>query len=169
MEIKALSHIKHHADKIINTTRTPPRALGQIIEGFLSKDTSLKPVQLEITVLSFGFFHGPPEEADLIVDVRFLSNPHNDPALRPLTGRDPQVRQFVLEQEAANQFLEHYMTLLKFLIPRYQNEGKFYLTLGIGCTGGQHRSVAISEEVRRLLTELNYSCHLIHRDMGNTG
>ena len=104
-------------------------------------------------MISFGFKHGTPLDVDMLLDVRFLPNPHYDPDLRPLTGRDEPVRNPLLGQDDTREFLTHLRDLLAFLIPRYAAEGKTYFTLGIGCTGGRHRSVAIVEEVARHLKE----------------
>ncbi len=109
--------------------------------------------RLSVSLISFGFKYGTPLDVDMLLDVRFLPNPHYDPALRPLTGRDEPVREAVLSQNDTKEFLVRLRDLLAFLIPRYATEGKTYFTLGIGCTGGRHRSVTIIEEVARYLKE----------------
>ena len=109
--------------------------------------------RLSVSLISFGFKHGTPLDVDMLLDVRFLPNPHYDPDLRPLTGRDEPVRDAVLGQNDTKEFLARLRDLLAFLIPRYAAEGKTYFTLGIGCTGGRHRSVTIVEEVARYLKE----------------
>jgi UPF0042 nucleotide-binding protein len=118
------------------------------------------------TVLSFGFKYGLPLDADLVVDARFLPNPHWVPELRPMTGRDAEVRDYVLGQEHATEFLDEYMQVLRLLLPGYQREGKRYLTLAVGCTGGKHRSVAIAEEFARRLTAESVPASARHRDLG---
>ena len=105
-------------------------------------------------------------DADLVVDVRFLPNPHWIPELRPHTGRDPDVRDYVLGREDAQEFLDRYTKVLELLIPGYGREGKRYLTLAVGCTGGKHRSVAIAEEFARRLRELGIAAAARHRDLG---
>ncbi len=109
--------------------------------------------RLSVSLISFGFKHGTPLDVDMLLDVRFLPNPHYDPNLRPLTGRDEPVRNAVLGQDDTKEFLARLRDLLAFLIPRYVTEGKTYFTLGIGCTGGRHRSVTIVEEIARHLKE----------------
>ena len=163
LEIKELKDIRNNANSNIDTSNLTPHGLHQMIVDIFSKTD--KSHHLEICVLSFGFYHGFPEQADLVVDVRFLINPHFVPKLQRFNGKNPEVKKFVLSHEDSTQFLDHYMSLLNFLIPRYQKEGKSYLTLAIGCTGGQHRSVVIAEEIFSRLKQQGLSCYLIHRDM----
>jgi RNase adapter protein RapZ len=111
--------------------------------------------RLSVSLISFGFKHGTPLDVDMLLDVRFLPNPHYDPKLRPLTGHDEPVRDAVLGQKDTEGLLTRLRDLLAFLIPRYAAEGKTYFTLGIGCTGGRHRSVAIVEDLARYLKEEN--------------
>ena len=120
---------------------------------------------MRTAVMSFGYKHGVPTEADLVFDCRFLPNPHWVPELRPLTGLQPGVREWVLGQPAAGTFLERLMPLLEALLPCYRTEGKSYLTIALGCTGGRHRSVAIAEEVTRLLASEGHELHCRHRDI----
>jgi UPF0042 nucleotide-binding protein len=119
--------------------------------------------QLVVSLVSFGFRYGVPTEADLIVDVRFLKNPYFVDSLRPLTGQNPEVASYVLSQADAPQFIDRTADYLEWLLPRYTAEGKVYLTVGIGCTGGKHRSVAISEQLGQRLGE-NRAVHVRHRD-----
>jgi RNase adapter protein RapZ len=122
--------------------------------------------QLVVTVLSFGFKHGIPVDSDLLFDVRFLPNPHFIPTLRPHTGRDREVRSFLEKSEATHEFLEHTLNLLRFLVPQYVAEGKSYLTVGIGCTGGRHRSVMIAEAIKKGLAGLKgVQARVRHRDI----
>ena len=123
--------------------------------------------RMTVSLISFGFKYGTPLDVDTLLDVRFLPNPHYDPELRPLTGHDAPVREAVLGAEDCQKFLRKTYDLLSFLIPRYAAEGKTYFTLGIGCTGGRHRSVAITEELARRLREQNAEIDLFvrHRDV----
>jgi UPF0042 nucleotide-binding protein len=121
----------------------------------------------KVTVLSFGYKYGIPMDADLVMDVRFLPNPFWIPELKDLTGKDSDVRNYVLTQEGAEEFLDRYHELLRLIGAGYRREGKRYLTLAIGCTGGKHRSVAISEELsRRLADEDRMTVKVVHRDLG---
>ena len=121
---------------------------------------------LKATVMRFGYKYGLPLDADLVVDVRFLPNPHWLPELRPLTGQHPEVRAYVLGQETAGGFLDAYMEILNLIGTGYQREGKRYLTLAVGCTGGKHRSVAISEELAARLVAAGVHTTVVHRDLG---
>jgi len=120
---------------------------------------------MQATVLSFGYKHGLPLDADLVFDCRFLPNPHWIDELRPFTGLDQPVRDFVLEQPAAKEFLRRLEDLLAQLLPAYVAEGKAYLTIALGCTGGRHRSVALAEEVAELLRRHGFSPSILHRDV----
>jgi UPF0042 nucleotide-binding protein len=121
--------------------------------------------QLQIAVESFGYKHGLPLDADIVMDVRFLPNPHWDDDLRPLTGHDPRVRDYVIERAVTSQFLDRLEGLLVDLLPSYRAEGRSYLTIAIGCTGGRHRSVAIAEELARRFTERGIAVQASHRDV----
>lgn len=121
---------------------------------------------LKATVMSFGYKYGLPLDADLVVDVRFLPNPHWIPELAPLTGQNPEVRAYVLGQETAGEFIDAYMEILGLIGTGYQREGKRYLTLAVGCTGGKHRSVAISEELAARLSAEGVHTTVVHRDLG---
>ena len=136
------------ADLMIDTSSINIHQLSSRVAHAYGGDTN---DQLRVTLVSFGFKNGIPVDADLVVDVRFLPNPHWIPELRPYTGRDPGVRDYVLGQEDAAEFLDRYLDVLRLLIPGYRREGKRYLTLAVGCTGGKHRSVAIAEEFARRL------------------
>jgi UPF0042 nucleotide-binding protein len=116
-------------------------------------------------IISFAYKKGIPPEADMVLDVRFLPNPYFMEGLKPLTGEDPGVRQFVLDNPETQAFLEHLFALVDFLLPRYQKEGKTHLTLAIGCTGGQHRSVVMADVLGQHLRRGNYPFTLSHRDM----
>ena len=120
---------------------------------------------MRVSVTSFGFKHGVPRDADLVFDVRFLPNPHWEPDLRPLVGTDPAVASYVLDRPDTAEFLTQVDTMLEFLIPRFRAEGKSYLTIGIGCTGGHHRSVAIAEDLGSRLRERGVEASVRHRDV----
>ena len=132
------------ADVVVDTSDLNVNQLRErLAELFSSGET----IAMQILVLSFGFKHGVPLDVDNVLDVRFLPNPHWVEAMRPLTGLDEPVRRYVLAQPEAKEFLERVEHLLKFLVPAYVNEGKSYLTIAIGCTGGRHRSVVLAEEI----------------------
>ena len=149
-ERAVLAPLKELADKVIDTT---DRNVHELRDELLSLFAVPGDRGLVITIESFGFKHGAPNDVDLLFDVRFLPNPHWDAALRPLTGLDGPVRSYVLDSDPARTFLAKLDDLLTFLLPGYEAEGKSYLSIGIGCTGGQHRSVAIAEALARLLTD----------------
>jgi UPF0042 nucleotide-binding protein len=158
-----LKGVRELADHVIDTTSFTVHALKQLVtERFGSPSTRA----LTVTLLSFGFKHGLPPELDLCADVRFLPNPHFVEELRPLTGRDAAVANHVLERPLAQEFAGRWLELLRFLLPHYAAEGKRYLTVGIGCTGGQHRSVALAEEMGRRLQDAGVVVRVRHRDLG---
>lgn len=162
-ERSLLTDLAGVADVTVDTSDLNVHQLRATIE--LAFGSELVP-SLKATVMSFGYKYGLPLDADLVVDVRFLPNPHWLPELRPLTGRNPEVRAYVLGQETAGEFIDSYMKILRLIGTGYQREGKRYLTLAVGCTGGKHRSVAISEElVARLAAEGVHST-VVHRDLG---
>jgi UPF0042 nucleotide-binding protein len=158
-----LEPVREVADKVMDTTALQ---LGQfktqMTELFAVEDL---PDALQVSVVSFGFKHGIPLDVDTMFDVRFIPNPYYDEALRPLTGRDEPVRQFVLDQTATQDFLGRVEGLFESLIPAYRNEGKSYLTIAIGCTGGQHRSVAIAEALSLRLANRGVTARVAHRDI----
>ena len=137
--------------------------LKSLIFEIVKKNADLD--TFRINVLSFGFKYGIPLHADLIMDVRFLPNPYFIPALKPLDGRNGEVRSFVLEKPETGAFIEKYLDLLDYLIPRYEKEGKAYLTIGLGCTGGRHRSVVIAEAVFNHICKPERDVNLSHRDI----
>jgi UPF0042 nucleotide-binding protein len=161
-ERQDLANVREMADLVVDTS------------GFSAVDTRLRFKKLAeslsnrmtVSLISFGFKHGTPLDVDTLLDVRFLPNPHYDPELRPLTGHDAPVREAVLGSEDCQEFLNRSGGLLSFLIPRYAAEGKTYFTLGVGCTGGRHRSVAIIEELARRLQQEAAGIDLFvrHRD-----
>ncbi len=166
-EKEQLKDLKNAAHTVINTSQYTVHDLKAIIRDIAQKHRKL--VSMKITVLSFGFKYGLPPDADLVIDVRFIGNPHFIPHLKPLHGEDPPVREYVLDQEIARGFLDRFLDLFDFLIPLYEKEGKVYLTLGVGCTGGRHRSVAISRRIYTHLQETGRRVELNHRDIDQGG
>jgi UPF0042 nucleotide-binding protein len=162
-ERELLRDLEAVADLVVDTSRQSVHDLRRQLEHEFS---GAAPPALRATVLSFGFKYGLPMDADLVADVRFLPNPHWIPELRPHTGQDPDVRDYVLTQEGAGQFLDVYTELLRLVGAGYQREGKRYLTLAIGCTGGKHRSVAMAEEIAKRLVGDGVQTTVAHRDLG---
>ena len=125
--------------------------------------------RLAVTFLTYGFKHGAPRDADLLFDVRFLPNPHYESDLRPLTGLDEPVRAYVESSDGIGEFYEHLVPLLDYLLPQYEQEGKAHLTVGVGCTGGRHRSVVIAEHLAELYAERSdLLVDVVHRDIDKT-
>ncbi len=161
-ERRALSDLKALADEVIDTTTLNVHELKRLVTRRLVGTESTK---LGVTVVSFGFRFGIPTHADLVLDVRFLPNPYFIPELKPFPGTDPLVAEFVLSQPDARAFLDRITELLGFLLPRYRSEGKSYLTIAIGCTGGKHRSVALASALAERLSSGGQPVRLWHRDM----
>ncbi len=162
-EREIMQPMRSRADLVIDTSSTSVAELRERIASmFVSPKEARKIVT---TVLSFGFKRGIPPEADLVFDVRFLPNPYYDAELRALTGTEPDVRDFVLANSDGREFLDRVKSMLKFLMPRYAAEPKSYLTIAVGCTGGQHRSVAVALELATMLREMAYDVRLRHRDL----
>ncbi len=161
-ERRALAGLRAVADEVIDTTRLNVHELKRLVHSrFVGGTTEA----MGVTLVSFGFRSGIPAHADLVLDVRFLPNPYFVPELRPFPGTEPRVRDFVLGQADAQTFLEKADDLAAFLIPRYRAEGKTYLTLAIGCTGGRHRSVAIANELSARLGKRGIPVRVWHRDV----
>ena len=158
-----LEPVREMADKVIDTTALQLGQFKTQLTELFSFDDLLD--TLQVSVVSFGFKHGIPLDVDTMFDVRFIPNPYYDEALRPLTGRDEAVRQFVLDQAATQDFLGRVEGLFESLIPAYRNEGKSYLTIAVGCTGGQHRSVAIAEALSLRLANRGVEARVAHRDI----
>jgi UPF0042 nucleotide-binding protein len=156
-----LIELKARADRVIDTSDYTPRALAVLL-GELFGDES--PVGLTVSVLSFGFKHGLPLDADLVFDVRFLANPHYVRELRWQDGRSEAVREYVMEDPLTGPLLARLCDLIEFTIPHYIAEGKAYLTIAVGCTGGRHRSVVVAEEIGRFLRSKSYEPLVQHRD-----
>ncbi|MBQ6555609.1 MAG: RNase adapter RapZ [Firmicutes bacterium] len=158
-----LYEVKKRADLIIDTSHLLTRHLrSQLSEIFLENKGF---ESLVITVLSFGFKYGIPSDADLVFDVRFIPNPFYIPDLKPLTGNDVAVRDYVMEQPESEEFLKKLEDMCNFLIPNYVKEGKNQLVIGIGCTGGKHRSVTLANELYAKLRKIGHSVAIIHRDI----
>ena len=167
-ERKAMRAIRSMADHIVDTSGMTVHELRHAFTGVASGRAP--GTQLVVTILSFGFKHGIPVDSDLLFDVRFLPNPHFVPKLRPHTGRDREVVRYLERSDATRDFLRHTLNLLKFLIPQYVTEGKTYLTIGIGCTGGRHRSVAVAEALKKGLSGLTgVRLRVLHRDIALEG
>lgn len=161
LERELLEELKGRAQIIYNTSQSSPRELREkILKEFSSNKDSI----FTVNVMSFGFKHGIPIDADLVFDVRFLPNPHYVEHMRPKTGIDVEVSSYVLKWTETNQFLEKVLDLLTFMLPHYKKEGKSQLVVAIGCTGGQHRSVALSEYIGHHF-EKDYHVAITHRDM----
>lgn len=158
-----LEPVKAMADVVVDTSQLNVHQL----KSFVAETFGSGPdrANLQISVMSFGFKHGLPLDVDLVMDVRFLPNPHWVEDLRPLTGLDSAVREYVLDQPATLEFLRRYEHLLELLLPAYEVEGKTYLSIAIGCTGGRHRSVAIVEEIARWMRDRGHEPRVTHRDL----
>jgi len=161
-EEKLLKPIGAEADLTIDTSRLNVHDLRQILEGHFSAESQDRMV---VSLISFGFRHGTPREADIVMDVRFLDNPHWDEKLRPLSGLDAEVAEYIQKDPQYDNFIDHFTNLIQFLLPNYQKEGKNYLTIAIGCTGGRHRSVFTVESLKQLLEKSGYFVTNIHRDL----
>jgi len=162
-ERRVLEPLRAAATWSIDTSELSVHELRRTVEHAFSADDGEH--RMSVTVLSFGFKYGLPPEADVVFDVRFLANPHFVESLRPLTGRDEAVAEFVWKQPESEVFLDKVRDLVGFLLPQYEREGKAYLTLAIGCTGGRHRSVALARSLAAWLDERGVRTHLRHRDV----
>jgi UPF0042 nucleotide-binding protein len=161
-----LKGIRRMADQTLDTTAMTVHDLRRAFLSLSREGSAQAP--LVVTILSFGFKHGIPVDSDLLFDVRFLPNPHFVPGLRAYSGKDRPVMRFLEQAEATHEFLDRMTNLLTFLLPEYISEGKSYLTIGIGCTGGRHRSVAIAEALRKRLSKLQHvRTRVRHRDIEN--
>ncbi len=166
LERRLLSRLQDRADAIIDTSGTTLWELkDQVTERFGLADST----ELSINITSFSYRHGLPREADLVFDVRFLANPHYDEALRPLSGEDAAVGAFVAADPDFSGFLDCLKSMLGVLLPRYEKEGKSYLTIAVGCTGGRHRSVYVARRLVELLENQGRKVTLHHRDVGDGG
>jgi UPF0042 nucleotide-binding protein len=164
-ERRRMAPIRRLANVVIDTTKFNVHELRQfIIDRF--QNPGRRP--LLVSVVSFGYRYGIPAEADLVFDVRFLPNPHFVPRLRPFSGKDPRVARYIRSFPQTGEFLRRIESLLLYLIPHYIQEGKSYLTVALGCTGGRHRSVALAEIIKRAVKSKGYSAKVVHRDLDKT-
>lgn len=164
MERERTAFLKQRADYILDTSQLLIRELKAQIDKIFVDDEGFR--NFMITVLSFGFKYGIPSDADLVFDVRFLANPYYVPELKYKTGNEKEVQEYVMQGEAAGQFLNKLEDMLTFLIPNYINEGKNQLVVAIGCTGGKHRSVTLANAIHKRLSNLEYGIKVEHRDIG---
>ncbi|NOR15456.1 MAG: RNase adapter RapZ [Candidatus Aminicenantes bacterium] len=162
LERTRLAEIKNISDEVINTTATNIADLREMLSVRFVKKAVLT---LQVAVVSFGYKYGIPLEADLVFDTRFLPNPFYEDKLREKTGKNKAVRTYVLEAAETQKFLKELFRFITFLMPRFVDEGKSYLTIAIGCTGGKHRSVVLSEELGVFLKESDYRVQISHRDI----
>jgi len=162
-ERRLLAEAREQADVIIDTSHLNVNQLRRRVEELFGGEDAR---QLRVTVLSFGFKYGLPSDADFVLDARFLPNPHWVPELRDHTGREEPVSSYVLSQDGALNFVETYAQMVAATAPGFEREGKRYVTVAVGCTGGKHRSVAIAEELAARLGRGGLSAHAQHRDLG---
>ncbi len=162
MERQMMTPVRKAADHVIDTSDIKAHELRRLMEGYFQLEADKG---LLVSVTSFGFRNGVPREADLVFDVRFLDNPHWDPKLRPLSGLDAPVANKIRNDRAYTVFMKNVRRMLEPLLPRYDHEGKNYLTVAVGCTGGRHRSVFIADEIYRWLRKRGYNTTIRHRDL----
>jgi len=161
-----LSDLKILASDVLDTSNLNVHQLREVITQLFSRVSGRR--KMTITLTSFGYKFGIPYDADLIMDVRFLPNPFFVSELRNFSGNDKRVYNYVMKNEIVEKFQEKFIDLINFLIPQYKKEGKSYLSIGVGCTGGQHRSVAMINSLEKLLSKKRYLVRVIHRDLGKT-
>ncbi len=161
-ERELMAPIRKMADMVVDTTRFNVHELRQFVVRRFQSHTR-RP--LMVSVVSFGYRYGVPVDADLVFDVRFLPNPHFVPRLRKFSGKNPKVARYIRSFPQTNQFLRRLESLLAYLIPHYIREGKSYLTIALGCTGGRHRSVMMADSIRRALASRGYTVKTVHRDL----
>ncbi len=162
-EQELLFSLREQADVLIDTSMLSIHDLRRILDGHFAMATRTR---LAVTVMSFGYKHGLPREADIVMDIRFLQNPHWVPELKPLTGKDKAVGDYIEKDEAYASFINNFKSLIAPLLPRYVQEGKSYLTIAIGCSGGRHRSVYTVEKLAQWLKSSGgHDCNIFHRDL----
>jgi UPF0042 nucleotide-binding protein len=165
IERELLTALRARASLVLDTTRMSVHDLRREVIAHFGSTEGGAP-RLKVRLLSFGFKFGPPVDADMVLDVRFLDNPYFVPELSKLPGTNPAVRDYVLGSDGTTEFLEHAAKLLEFCLPRFEREGKSYLTVGIGCTGGRHRSVVVAEQLaERLRSRTALPMDVLHRDV----
>lgn len=158
-----LYDLRERADEVIDTSMLSVHELRRVLEDRFGLGDRGK---LTVTLMSFGYKHGMPRDADIVMDIRFLQNPHWVPELKPLTGLDAAVGAYIEQDAALDPFLTRFRALMEPLLPRYAHEGKSYLTVALGCTGGRHRSVYIVEQLKPWLENQGFVTHIFHRDVG---
>jgi len=163
IEQEQLKELKITADKIIDTSRYNVHDLKSVINDIAQQSKNFAPMR--INILSFGFKYGTPHDASLIMDVRFLANPHFVPELKAFDGKNRKIKNYVLNNDKAPRFLKKYLDLLDYLIPLYEKEAKTYLTIAVGCTGGRHRSVTIAEALFEHINKPGRQIIITHRDI----
>jgi UPF0042 nucleotide-binding protein len=163
IEKERLAPLKDVADRVVDTSSFTPHQLRQLITSFYGLQTGRK--TMSVVLISFGFKFGAPQNIDLLFDVRFLPNPNFVPELKPLRGTDRQVADYVLKNTTAKAYVKKIQELIDFLIPQYIKEGRSYLTIGVGCTGGNHRSPAIAEKLQSHLRRHPIDLSVVHRDL----
>jgi UPF0042 nucleotide-binding protein len=163
IEQEQLKKLKILADKIIDTSRYTVHDLKSVINNIAQQNKNVAPMR--INILSFGFKYGTPHDASLIMDVRFLANPYFVPELKDFNGKSQEIKNYVLNNEEARRFTKKYLDLLDYLIPLYEKEGKAYLTIAVGCTGGRHRSVTIAEALFEHIKKPGRQIMVTHRDI----
>jgi len=161
-----LSDLKILASDVLDTSNLNVHQLREVITQLFSRVSGRR--KMTITLTSFGYKFGIPYDADLIMDVRFLPNPFFVSELRNFSGNDERVYNYVMKNEIVEKFQKKFIALINFLIPQYEKEGKRYISIGVGCTGGQHRSVAMINSLQKLLSKKRYLVRVIHRDLGKT-
>lgn len=162
LERDMLKELRGQAHVVVDTSNLDPRELKEKLQNQFSQH---QPHPFTVNLVSFGYKAGIPMDSDLVIDVRFLANPYYDPVMRTMTGMDQQVIDYVLDSPVTKSFTRRFLNLLKFLIPYYIKEGKTNLTVAIGCTGGQHRSVVLGEYIGKQLRKLGYNVLIQHRDI----
>lgn len=163
LEREQLKFLKQRADVIIDTSQLLTREFKEELEKIVLGRKEFN--NLMVTVLSFGFKYGIPSDADIVFDVRFLPNPYYVEELRPLTGNDKKIQDYVMKAPEAEEFLERVDGLIQFLLPNYVKEGKSSLVIAVGCTGGKHRSVTLANAIAKRLSKTPYGCKVEHRDI----
>ena len=159
-----LSDLRMLASEILDTSSFTVHQLREVITQLFSKDSNKK--KMSITLTSFGYKFGIPYDTDLVMDVRFLPNPFFVSDLRDLSGNDKSVQNYVMKNKVAENFQKKFLSLINFLIPQYKKEGKTYLAIGVGCTGGQHRSVVVINSLEKILSKKDCLVRVVHRDLG---
>jgi UPF0042 nucleotide-binding protein len=162
-ERELLREVRGDADLVLDTSRLNVHELRARMRDFFGGGTA---AGLRLSIVSFGYKYGLPVDADLVADCRFLPNPHWIAELAPLTGQDEPAREYILSRPGAQEFLHHYAELLRVVLPGYEREGKRFVTLAVGCTGGKHRSVAMADELAARIADAGADVQVVHRDLG---